>query len=288
MYFPNQYKETLEKLADELHEERDELEQKITDGLQILSTVQRIGKEEEEIYSLLQDLMTHGLLDKEHEQNVLNHLKKLNQHLEKHKKGRQDNTLSRLLTMVEEDIREIEEYIDYTPGAKNKDYVKITELLHSNNKALIIDKQQLRFKEKKLIYNERTIHGITINRKYANLTVDHYTDKDNLESIRRYGKIGRHENLIKTFSTDNYIYFVEPIEALRKGSEKKRRKILGAKAASALLPSIEISLPTNKVWIRVRTGEPTKFALAVKNVTLGKDFPYKVDGETHVSAVVKS
>ncbi|MBT7332045.1 hypothetical protein HN799_02125 [Candidatus Woesearchaeota archaeon] len=178
--------------------------------------------------------------------------------------------------LIKEWLSHQREYVNYFPGAENKSYVRLTDLIKSKEHRLTVNKAILEYSpSKEIFYDGKKIQGLQIKEKLFNfnaeLTAEHYTWKESLKDIYNSKNIYSSKELKN--SQDSYCYFAEPGK-LNGQSMMGIKKILGANSAESCI-TIKLLTTVGKVWIRVERGKPAKFAIEAKSIPFKAPKPQK-------------
>jgi len=178
--------------------------------------------------------------------------------------------------LIKEWLSHQKEYVNYTPGAENKSYVKLTDLIKSKEHRLTVNKAILEYSpSKEIFYDGKKIQGLQIKEKSFNvnveLTAEHYTKEKFLKNI--YGSREIYNSKEMKTGLDRYCYFAEPGK-LNARSMDEIKKILGAYSAESCI-TVKLLTTVGKIWIRVERGKPAKFAIESKYIPFKAPKPQK-------------
>lgn len=233
-----------------------------------------IQHDDEHLYYKVQYLYDHGLLTLEDKKTLLDDLKKLHTSLKQHESLKD---IEYPLRLLEEFLRHEQSYIDYTPGAQNKDYVRLRDLLHTPEQRLTVDKAPLEVRDGHIYFDGKQVMGahVTLHpfRSTITLVGEHYTSLTGVREIYSQRSITPSTRRITNVGNDPYCYIVEPGK-LNNKSDDDIRKILGAASAEAAI-QVKVTLALRHVWIRVRRNAPTKFALEANRLPIEAAKPQK-------------
>ena len=273
MIFPEKYVKLLEAHHNNLKEEDVKLHREITKGILTIeeSLIKTISREDSKIFRMIRHMYHHGYLTDKDKNQALEKLKKLHQVLSSNPKTQEENVqIVLLLEEMAAFLEHEESYLEYRPGAEGKEYIKIIDLLKSKNQALTVNREKLEYENGRLYYNGKEIQGIKIKSSLMGVTVEitgeHYSNEKTIREIHQRRSIIPSTSNVFSIGLDPYCYILENGRLIGK-SISEIRKITGARNADSFI-SIKVSLPANMVWIRVKKGNPAKFALESKNLQI--------------------
>ena len=216
----------------------------------------------------------YGYLTDEDKRKVIAMLKKLDVILSQTIKGdvtsEQVNSIEYFLTLLIAFVEHETHYIDYKPGAAKKEYLKLSELLKSEEQTLVVNKAKLEYKNGRLRYDGKEIQGVKIKKDLVGYSVEisgeHYAEEKTIRSIHSRQTMLPAVSKVVFLGTDPYCYILESGRMGLK-SQDEIRKIVGARKADSSI-SVKVIVSAHSVWIRVKRGDPAKFAIESKNLSV--------------------
>jgi len=272
MIFPKDLSEELKKLMDKLSKDNQKLQKDVISNTlkNVKKDITSIDQDDITIFHTILKIYHHGFLTNEQKKEILEDLNKLHASIKKTKDKiyniKEDySNINLLIKLVEDFIKHETEYINYSPGAQKREYTRLSELVNNPEKKLIIDKAALEIKEDKVYYDGKIIQGLTIKGDKAEITGQHYSNRESIERIYHH----------KEMSTEGepYCYIAEPGKLAGK-NEKEIKKFLGARHADSNI-TFKVIIPAHLCWIRAERGSPAKFALETKRIYIAPPKPQK-------------
>ncbi len=282
MIFPKKFVQKLRREVKDIREENAELHREILKGILTpgSSIITQIDKEDKEIFDLIQDMYHYGYITDADKREIIRQLKDLHSLLKStsFSQGSPEiDNLSFLLERIQSMLEHEEEYLDYKPGAKSKEYVKVSDIIKARDHAIVFNKGWLKnngsniYFEGKMVQGIKVIHHIT--GVFVEVTGEHYSSEETIREIYHNRVITPSTNNVFAIGRDPYCYIAESGRLAGK-SEKEIRKVLGAKHADSFIV-VKIMAPAHSVWIRVKQGDPAKFAIESKNLPIKAPKPQK-------------
>ena len=233
---------------------------------------------EKKLYNKISYLYYHGFLTEADKRKVLELIGSLVKQLNAQKNTEAFKNLQFIVTQLEEWVTHEKEYLDYKPGAERKEYVRLTDLLRSPDKTLVIDKEKLELRNnERVYYADREIQGVKVifGEFFTNIEItgEHYASEKSIREIYQNKALISSRNRLINFGLDPYCYLAEPGK-LNNQNINEIRKILGARDAEGCI-TVKIILNINRVWIRVKRNYPAKFAIEAKAIPIAVPKPQK-------------
>jgi hypothetical protein len=218
-----------------------------------------------DLLSELLHLYHFGYITKKQKVTIINIIKQLISDLNLEKNSNKlYYEINQLINFIEHES----EYLNYKPGAKNKEYIKLIDLIQSENQKLNVDKAILEIKGKFIYFDNKIIQGIQLIKGILNticvINAEHYTSIDNLKEIYKLRILTSSKYRIFNIGNDPYFYLAEPGK-LGNQDINNIKKILGADEAKACI-TLQIVMNTKHIWIRAKRNYPIKFAVEGKNI----------------------
>ena len=263
MVFPKELADELRKEEKALSLEKEKVYYDLMHDLFISADLKEIDEEDIKIIHLVKRIYHYGLISKQNKKDILGKLKEVH-HLLKERQERfvpdkeENHNLAVLIEIIDDFLKHEADFLDYMPGADRKEYVKLLDLARSPEKRFIIDKAALELEGEKLKYDGKEIQGVKIIGDTATIVGQHYSDRETIRNI--------YANKAISAEYERYCYLVEP-GRLEGRSESKIRQIVGARHADANI-TIKVEVPLHSCWIRVKRGDPVKFALETRSVPI--------------------
>jgi len=286
MIFPKdaveRLKELMEKLSEDNKKLHDDLLKKIVSDAR--TDLEEIDQDDIEIFHFLVKAYHLGFLTKEQKKDILAKLDDLHKRLKQTKGdiielGENYGDINALINVISDFLMHEAGYLDYSPGAQKREYVRFIELLDSPEKKLMVDKAVLEVVGNQIYYDGKIVQGVEITGKSVEIVGQHYSDRDSIMRI--------YNNREMDSEGEPYCYMVEPGKLAGK-SENEIKKILGARNADSNI-TVKVSLQSHMCWIRVHRGFPAKFAIEARKIHIAppkqqKGFRIEIEGKVQWAA----
>jgi hypothetical protein len=285
MIFPRQMADELNKLAEKLSKDSNQLNYDLTKNLlsKAKEDLKEVENDDISIFHAIAHAYRNGFLTKEQKKTIVKELDELHKKI-KHGKNNivefreHYSNLNLLITMIGQFLEHEEEYLDYEPGAGKREYIRLLDLTQSEEKKLVVDKAMLEVRDSRMYYGGKIIQGVEFHGFDVEIVGEHYSDKDSI--LRIYNE--------RTLSSGNerYSYVAEPGKLSGKG-EHYIKRYMGARNADSNI-TVKIRVPASMCWVRVERGVPAKFAIESRNIRVAppkqRGFRLELRGELQWAA----
>jgi len=286
MIFPKEAAEKLRQLDKDLTQANAALQNDILNVLIDDAKVQsdRLDRDDIQLIRLFKKIYHYGYLTDEQKSQLISKLKRLRKALkELEDKGSENDPQHVMMGLILNEAHELIEhqanYLEYTPGAGKREYIRLLDIIRAPEHKLIVDKAVLELSGDRLIYDGKDLQGVKIDGLGAEITGQHFSSAEAVNKI--------YHNRALASERERYCYLAEPGK-LEGRSEREIRKVMGAAHADANI-TVKIEVPAHLCWIRVKRGQPAKFAIESSNVNVQppkkqRGFRIEFDGKVRWAA----
>lgn len=272
---PKKYKNAIENMLNQIKKDETALYEKVIHHVlnETNLDLDKINEDLDKTLHIIFKIYNYGLLDKESKKDIIELIKDIHKKI----KNADYQKVEFLVHTIETFLEHEANYLDYIPGAEHREYIRMSDLFASEEKSLIVNKALLKFENGKLFYDDKMIQGIKfrigLHGISAEISGEHYSGENDIRQIYMNRFLASSTHHLFSFGKDPYCYLAEPGKLSGK-SEHEIRKLLGAASADSFI-SVKIIVPVHFVWIRVKKGFPTKYAIEREEIRIEAPKPQK-------------